>query len=465
MALLELYMQSGGDDRNAGTDSGSNPTAITGTTSLNTTTGVLTFTAGTTGAFTGISVGAWVSLCNSSDTAARFTGQIASNDNTAITIATTTTTPYYSVTGLGGASTLTGTVSCRVGGPWASLGIVGTNACMNSTTPSLSGAMTGSTYNGLRINVKAATYSISATVTMPFGLAAKPIWWRGYFSTLTGTPGNALSYTSDLDNLGKVSGTIVNGPSGATRPLFTCAAVNTSVNASGNNWFENIEFQSHTVTATNAPIGYNNSTTGTLRFHRCRFTARYAGVSCVTLFGNATYAHFTGCLFQGDQSISVTAGTGLSLASTLGAKVIGCTFRNCATGISGTNVSFACIYESCTTGISGSTDAINNVFRACTTGISVGASNTLIDINNIFSECGTGVAISMTNAWNANVISADYYNNSSGTTSGLWESFERGAITTETGSPFVAAGSPNYDYTLTSGSKARQAGFPGQFEV
>jgi len=450
MAFLELYMQTNGSDFNAGTDQTTPSTTISGTTSLNTTSGVLTFTAGSTGAFTGISTGAWVALSNSSDTIARFTGTIVTIDgtNTIITIQCGTVSPYYSSVGLGAANGLTGTVNCVIGGAWASFNITNTNGCMNGTTPSLSGALTASTYNGLRVNVKAGNYSFSpaANISLPTGLAAKPIWWRGYYSTI-----------GDIDNCANVSGVLVApagqtaAPSGATRPQITFTTAY-GFAAGAYNWFDSIEVTSSGTAMAGGTVS---------RFTRCRFTTTSTSTNALT--GNSSV--LVGCL--------ITALSGGTASGWLGiGNAIGCVFRTGSGGVGiytlgSSNIIF-CVFEGSGNGIflSGQPNVIlNNAFYNCGSGIQVqsGSGGINLIVNNIFSNnrsYGVQLVLSPSQSY---LINNDFFSNTSGNVYNLFENYQVGAITTESATPFVNTGTR--DYSLTSTSLARQAGFPGQLEL
>jgi hypothetical protein len=306
MALLELYLQTTGDDRNAGTDNGSNPTPIPSVT-CTVTGGTVTFT-GATGAFTGVSVGAWVSLCNSADSTSRFTGQIATNDTTIITVLYATGTGY-STTGFGLATGLTsggaaGAVICRVGGAWAGLNVTNSGGAFNA--PASGGAF--ASYAGVRINVKSGTYTYSTFIVFPSGTSAKPLWWRGYYSTI-----------GDLDNLANVSGSLISSAgvtlSGATRPVITTTY--SYMQGGANSILENLEFNS--PASTNATINFTVG--GHVRLHRCRFIGGSYGISF-----NSPSFHATGCYFYGSSQTgfySVTSGV-----------IRGCVFKSGNMGLS-----------------------------------------------------------------------------------------------------------------------------------
>ena len=483
MAVLDLFMQNtaNASNLNAGTDTTEPTTTYQGSATGQSSGGTLTFTSGTV--FTGVSVGTWVSIYNTGDTATRFTGQVASIDGTATTITVTyNPTSFYIITGFGLANAITGTASgayCRIGGAWKDLGITVSPGVMAGTTPSLSGAMTVSTYSGLRINVKAGTYNNAALVVFPVGLAAKPIWWRGYYSTLTGTPGSAMGYTGDIDNCANVNGTLVTPAgttvSGATRPQFvsTLATANQD-NFSCAGWvqFENLEFSGSS----------NNSVNGVLRFTagvvyqrmvRCRVT-NLAGVAGNIV--NSTYSSYLtaiGCLF-------VYTGTGVSNGVIAGNfTALGCGFRTNYSGflpLSSYHISF-CTFEglNSTTGNAvnhnpaavGTFSFTNNIIYQFATGFNY--NNTTLGAhplvaNNIVSNCTTAVNIiaSTANPWTLQLLSNGFYSTAQ-LGSNIWEAFQRGAVT-ETSAPFTSAGT-NHDYSLASGALSRQAGFPGQFEV
>jgi len=472
MAILDLYMTPNGDDRNAGTDSTATPTEIQG--SVSTTSGLTTFTASSGTPFaSGISAGSWVSFYIAGELVSRFTGQVQSVTSSTIIVVYNQAATSPNNTALGTVSGLTGTVACRVGGPWKSLAIVGTNGVMNS--PATSAALTGTQYAGLRINIQAGTYANSAQVTLPIGLAAKPICWRGYYSTLTGTAGT-IGYASDIDNCANINGTLTAptgqsaAPVGATRPQITSTATANLFLLSGWNWLENLEF-SGTPAGGNTVIG-STGTNAYNRLVRCRATASATSnnaFACTNSYG--TTLHATGCLIN-------NAGIGSSSAAFLNqgyCNLLGNATRGGVAAMNvggqGTIASFNLI-EGGGTGISisgtnaNNSSYLNNVIYNCTTGVSVAAATTghVVAANNLISNCTTGVVYSSSvNAWTMQLINNGFYSISSTQLSGCWESWQRGAITESSPGPFTAAAS--HDFSLTNTAQSRQNGFPGQFEV
>ena len=114
-----------------------------------------------------------------------------------------------------------------------------------------------------------------------------------------------------------------------------------------------------------------------------------------------------------------------------------------------------------------SSTLLNNVVYNCTTGVSIGSGATghVLAANNLLANCTSGVVNSATaNAWTLQLINTGFATLSGSQTSGLFESFQRGAVTEPNGvSPFNDA--PNHDFSLTATALARQAGFPGTFET
>jgi len=466
MPVLDLYIQPTGSDLNAGTDNTTTPIDILPS-ACTVTAGTITFTAATGTPFSGATAGStWVSFYNSTDTATRFTGLINSitGGGSTITVLYNSGTGY-STTGLGLATGLTGTVYCRIGGAWASLAITGSGSAMNA--PTSSGAW--STYNGLRVNVKAGTYTSTSAITFPAGTAAKPIWWRGYYSTLTGTPGSAAGFTSDLDNCANVAGTLVGAPAGATRPQFTNATASITCFALSN-WaiYENLDFSS-TATTGNGLCATAGSSGIQVRLIRCRFSA--VSVSSQTIAING-FVHAVGCYFYAQTNININANGGNH-------SFIGCTLRGGSYGVyvqSGATLTIAfSILESatyalyCVSTSASAVNAINNVFSSCTNAIYTNSTslNHIFGANNYITNCTNAISINgTTNLWPCDLINNAFFVSPS---NGLWESYQRSAQTDTTtnlspyASPFVSTSL--HDYTLVSTSYARQNGFPGQLEV
>lgn len=456
MALLDLYIQIGGDDRNAGTDNGANPTEIVG--SVSTTTGLTTFTTSSGTPFaSGVSAGSWVSLYNQGETVSRFTGQVQSVTSSTVIVIYNQAATSPNNTALGTVANLTGTVCCRVGGAWASFAITGTNGVMNS--PSTSAALTQ--YNGLRVNIKAGSYIFGSAITLPAGLAAKPLWWRGYYATI-----------GDLDNLASVKGTIINGPIGASRPQISFTnTTGDGIQAGQSNWFENLEL---TCTSSGSTLNFTNSTaTSQGRIHRCRIVT--TGGIAVSAGGsiqiNASYIKGSNTANYAIVSSSVTGNI---------LTITGCTLDGTAmnsrslvyAGASGQYASVVMIgniiFGNQNTGVIqwrtyGVAYVMNNSVYNCGYFVSTASSVTtnVIGINNVVSNCASVFASSSVTSWFMQFINNDYFSISGGISTLMFEGLQRGAISDTTAPVPNAPG----DFTLANGSLARQTGFPGQFEV
>ena len=462
MALLELYMQTTGDDRNAGTDNGANPTEITGT--VSTASGLTTFTASSGTPFSGVSAGAWVSLYNSGETISRFSGQVQSVTSSTVIVVYNQAASSPNNTALGTVASLTGTVACRIGGAWKSFAITGTGGVLNA--PASSAALTGGQYNSLRVNIQAGTYTYSTAITLPGGLAAKPIWWRGYYATI-----------GDIDNCAKVGSTLTSpAPTGATRPQITSTATTLPFTVSPWTWLENLEFAG--VPAANNGVLQLTSTAGLVRMVRCRVTANSGAVnaSVINIPNANPTLQLVGCLI-------VNNSTSTAITNWYGTvSAIGCVFRGVGTTygliVAGpTTLAFCIIEGPSTSSMSGiivaspstSCTFLNNVIYNCQYGLNLqaGLSTHILAANNLISNVGTGVSQNGTaNAWTTLLMNTGFYSVSGAQAAGLWESYQKTVITETAGTPpLVSPGSPNYDYTLASTALARQAGFPGQFEV
>ena len=450
MAILDLYMQTTGSDLNAGTDNTATPTAIPSVTCV-VGSGTITFTAAS-GAFTGVSVGDWVSLYNSADTVSRFTGQVATNNNTTITILYASGTGY-STTGLGLATGLTtggaaGAVICRVGGPWASFAVTGTGGCMNGTTPSLSGALTATT--GIRVNIKTGSYTTASGTTLPAGLIGSPIAWRGYVSTI-----------GDLDNvaftLNQTTGAATTS-GGSTLPLINGSATITLANFHS---FHSLAFYTST-------IGLLFGNTAILNVDRCAisrisstnyiYTTSFAVNAYGCIFFNATADqilrgagpfNLTGCVLRGGTYAMGTASQAITAINTI--------FESQSTA--GFSTTGTIKLANCT--FYGAGTATNAVQYTGTT-----AAANIESINCIYSSY-SGYAFASTNA----TASARFLNNAiHNISSGLYDSSKIQPDTiygtqTESSatSPFTSVST--HDFSLISSAASRQTGFPGQFSI
>jgi hypothetical protein len=464
MAWQDFYIQQTGSDLNAGSDLNNAPSVSeqTGTITAGST-GQTVFTAQTGTPFSGVSVGQWASLYNGGDTAAKFVGQVLSvgGSGASITISNDKQTGT-ALTCLGKGDTTTTSVStaangarCRVGGAWASLNVLLTGNAM--ALPYL--ATTGTSSLSLRVNIKTGGSSYTASGSQnpffPTGAAAKPVFWRGYYTT----PG-------DLDDCANVSGTMVAPPgqsappTGATRPVITASG--NSIFAGGNSIWENLEFNATTISAV-----LNFSTGGIARIHRCRIISTNSGDA---LASSSTRLIVSGCYMQATSTGRPIYMSGLTInayGNVLNGGIYG-VYQGGSTSMSIINN----IFSNCTTGIYVQTanavlvNVANNTFYTNSTGttginiVSTYAEGLLI-VNNIFSGYTTPVSINNTNTWMIAALYNDFHLFSTGLPA-WWESFYHGQFT-ESSSPFVAAGSR--DFTLASNAASRQAGFPGQFEV
>lgn len=249
MALLEMYMRTGGNDLNAGSTNqdAANFTYASG--NLATVTNVATFTvASGNPQADGVQVGDKCSIYVDGDSATPFVGIVTGVTTTTITCATNTnklgTIP----------SNGTGNRSLKIGGAWAGLGLCASGRILASGTNSL---------GSLRINVQAGTYSNAGTARAVglAGTASLPIYFRGY-KTATG----------DQDSnptAARVAGTDI--------PLFSWGDAGFTC-SSGFVFFENLAFVSARTggaTVTSGPAS------NPVFFRRCQVENTNAGASSV----------------------------------------------------------------------------------------------------------------------------------------------------------------------------------------
>ncbi len=273
MSLIPFYMNPSGSDLNSGFTAadagGSDSPSYTSTAGNFDGTSIFTPTDNQTTS-TKVSIGDWVSLYNTADTAARCIAKVtnvAAGVNGAITIDTTNkfgTVPTSN----------SGSRACRKGGAWASPGVVGSASIFGTGTAPLA----------IKVNVKAATYANTTTARTwtTAGTTTVPVWWSGYKTT----PGDMDSSPTTT----RVAGTDI--------PSFT-ATTGAMTFAGSFNYFTSIDFQ----TTTTSVNGIRS--TGTVWFWRCRFTATGANASSNAFLGSSAF--FFDCYFSATTTAAICA--------------------------------------------------------------------------------------------------------------------------------------------------------------
>lgn len=190
-ANTEFYVQNTGSNLNAGSST-SNTALVTGTGGdWNSGTGVYTFAGATD--LSGVSAGMFASVYNDGATEAVFVGRITAADDGADTITVSTTAKS-------GTAPTTSTAddrSIKVGGAWD-----GPSGTSWFPLGFVAGAMTNSSGDVVRVNIKTGTYGVSDDG--PTNSNAGPVVWEGY-TTTAGDGTAAMSYpliTGDADQNG-----------------------------------------------------------------------------------------------------------------------------------------------------------------------------------------------------------------------------------------------------------------------
>ena len=392
MAWTDFYMQTTGNDLNAGS---TNADAAAFTYAAGTfvrATGVFT-TAGENPLTDGVLVGDWVSIYTTAGaTGATFVAQVDARDATTITVDITT----HKLGLTTAVSESAGAATCKVGGAWASLVIV--------TSLFVSQTMTIST----RINIKAGTYA-NTTTSRAFAAAGTTlilIWWRGYKASI-GDLDDGITLPRSLQD-------------GVNLPLITFTTGQITVTGA-HQIFSNLDITSACVTTG----GAFRPTSGNTKIILCRIenTANHTNARALS-FSTAHPTIVIGCRLKSHTGASsVVSGDSLHsdviychiIGGTIGVAVVsaltvtGCVIESFATsGISSTMtatggmiVDRCSIYAAATNGIlitviptSGKMRITNCIIGGCTNGITNdtgGGTNGIHLFRNHFYACNNNV--------------------------------------------------------------------------
>lgn len=434
MAYLDLYVRTGGSNLNAGTTDSDTPTlTVTGATANELSAGTVTITAASGTPFSAVSVGQWVAVLFSSDTAATFISQIQTigGSGASITVYNENSSSnlflgQYSNANNGQFTSGANTVNVRVGGAWAS--IVPVTAGSALWTPLAK--ITNATGYSARVNVKSGTYSIATSITLlsPANVG-KVVLFRGYATT-----------AGDLDNVanpGTHPSLSFSSTAGLTLPQYTrlenidvttSGSANPLVTVSG----LGVMMTRCRVTATSGAIAVNGAG---FNAWACYFATTSTTVTNTASQANGGLPTFTECVFQG----------GLYNATA-----------------SYTSAFLECVFKNPTShNILASTASAGNVFHRCTFYNSGTTADGILSASNINYHSITfcifdtikRYAVNSTNSSfvQFRLAGNDYSSITSGQLNGVYESYQHAAIT-ESASPFTSA-STN-DFTLVSTSTA-----------
>jgi hypothetical protein len=286
VAFADFYITGSGSNLNAGSTSG----AATYTSSAGNWDGSANFTPtdGSTPSST-ISPGMWASVYTGSPGAATYIAQITSvgsGIDGAITLSSTAKFGTAPTSNTGGAS-------IRVGGAWASLGIIAIGAALNS------GTVTQST----RINIQAGTYA-NTTSGLNFSLAGSttaPLWWRGYQNTPGDQDGNPTAIAGT--NIPAITFTTGQMTISGTHQIFSsldvsgaCTSTNGQVNVIGAiSCFYRFRSTNTAGSATSYAIRLSSTATCVSCYFKASTTANYCVAT--TASGNASWLF--GCYIGG----------------------------------------------------------------------------------------------------------------------------------------------------------------------
>ncbi len=430
MAFTPFYMQTTGNDLNAGSTTADNALVTDTGGTYNQGTGAggtdqYVASAGTP--FSATVVGEYISVYTAGATFATFVGKITAVNAGGASVDVSLTIIYG--TRPANASTKT----AKTGGAWASLAACASTGVLN----------TGTVPQSTKINVKAGTYA-NTTTNRTIGLAGTtllPLWIDGYKTS-----------PNDLDSVVPTSARVP----GTDIPTFTFTTG--VLAAAGHQIYSNLSVSSTGNSTTFATTSSDtvdrvqcaNTNTGSsaraanvnCAVTASAFTSASAASACVTAGGNADVMD---CVISG-AAIGLTCST--SLVNVVGCEFIGQSGQCITYSTGGGLVERNTFYGGGASAVDGvkwtGTPSLslvaNNIFDTLTNGINngSGANTDLIRTrNNDFH--------SVTNTY---VGFADIYNP---------------CDQTDSSSPFVNAGTGNF--TLAAGSNARQNGSPGQFET
>jgi hypothetical protein len=309
MAWTDFYMQSTGNDLNAGSTN-ADAAVYTSTGGNFDGTSVFTPTDGSTPS-SFINVNDWVSLYNTGDTVTRCVAQVTAvgaGVNGTVTVSTTIkfgTMPTSN----------SGSRALKAGGAWASLAMTGSSAALNTGTVPLS----------TRINVKAGTFS-NTTTNRTFALSGSAtlrLWFRGYKTSIGDQDGNNLA----------VAGTDI--------PTWTWSTGALTISGS-RMLFSNIDFTGATV----ASAFLTCSSGGYVTFSQCRVTCTGANANSTAVsLASGSNAHvFLRCWIKATGSATQV----VTAASTY-AHFRNCTITGGGIGINNSQTPFTisnCVFDS-----------------------------------------------------------------------------------------------------------------------
>jgi hypothetical protein len=299
---------------------------------------------------------------------------------------------------------------------------------------------------GIRVNVKAGTYTMTTTdltIVANSATGAAAVWWRGY---------NTAIGDIDSDNT-------------LAKPLIVFTTGYFLVSADFN-WLSNLRFEGANTTLNEGVFRVNAPD---CKIWRCRFTGTAADVDCIAFDTSAS------CDRTVVHSCYMTANAAAPCARAQDdASFVGCVFDGGLTGLVVTTggpclVANSLFKDHASYGVheqtaTSSTIVINCTFFTC--GVDSirtnSAAGSLTICNNVFDTAGGYHINCSAGAFaGAQIFNNSYRASTSGDLGNIYESHQVGNVT-ESVSPFTnAAGG---DFTLLSTALSKAAGFPGALE-
>jgi hypothetical protein len=434
MAWTDFYMQSTGNDLNAGSTN-ADSAVYTSTGGNFDGTSVFTPTDGSTPSSL-VNVNDWVSLYNTGDTVTRCVAQVtAVGAGVNGTITVSTTVKFGTVP-----TSNSGSRALKAGGAWASLAMTGSSAALNTGTAPLS----------TRINVKAGTYAGTST-SRTWGLAGSAtvgLWVRGYKTSIGDQDTNNLAVAgTDIPSFTFTTGQLTFGSLHVT--------------------FSNIDITGAAVAGSGQCI--LNASGGILTFYGCRFTCTGANANSAafTISSGGNVNLFLRCWFKATSSAT-------QVVNNAGTYDV---FRNCTItggGIGINNTTLPCTIAYCVFDSQGS-DAVKtssqlymtncSVYNPTGNGVNIStiSSSGAIITNCYFDSCSQAgkAGINNTSGANGDLIKciANAFFNCTANISNVTESlffFDNGTLAS---SAFQTPGSQDFSIKVIGQAIGNPSGF------
>lgn len=296
---------------------------------------------------------------------------------------------------------------------------------------------------GMKVNVKAGSYTVTTALDRNFGAtASNPVWWSGYKTTagdsddiFTNQKTEATdfplvtvtsNYFIERGGYFYVSSMAWKSQSSNRPPLYALGAYNRSWNSK--------YIQDVAVTNQGAVTGGMSSSS----FVNCIFEMTSSSGTVIPSAGNNLWH---GCIITGSNCTAASQ-TGGHYGTW-----VNCIFRDLANGVS-------------FTGSTGNSSLVNCTFHNISgTAIATGASSNLQSVNNYFSNVGTAVSASSTAG--TSLVANNAYESVTTEISNIFENLQIGSLNDAT-DKFVD--SANDDFTLQSSSAGYASALPFMFQ-